>query len=51
MWGWGPALTTVVPARCSPSSSSGSDLTANILAHVATDMIGIVIMPWLRRAR
>lgn len=51
-WGWGPALTTL--------ASGGiltlfyiwhQDLAANIVAHVVTDLFGVVLMPLLARAR
>ncbi len=52
MWGWGPALTTL--------ASGGiltlfyvwrHDLPANIIAHVVTDFVGIVLGPLYARAR
>lgn len=50
MWGWGPALTTVVSgAVFTMFFIWRRDLTANVVAHVVTDFIGLVIVPLMNR--
>ena len=44
LWGWAPALTTVLSgALLTAFFLVHGDLTANILAHVATDFVGITL--------
>ncbi len=48
MWGWGPALTTVVSgAVATVFYIWRRDLVAIMIAHVVTDLAGIVIIPYL----
>jgi membrane protease YdiL (CAAX protease family) len=52
LWGVGPALTTMVSgAALTAFFLWHGDLVANILAHVATDFVGIVLGPLLMAAR
>jgi membrane protease YdiL (CAAX protease family) len=52
MWGWGPALTTMVSgAILTLFFIWRKDLTANIIAHFVTDFAGIVIVPLLAATR
>jgi membrane protease YdiL (CAAX protease family) len=51
MWGWGPALTTLVSgAILTLFFIWRRDLAANIIAHFITDLAGIVIVPLLAGA-
>ena len=46
LWGWGPALTTLIPgAVATVVYVWRRDVVALILAHIATDLYGIVIAP------
>jgi uncharacterized protein len=48
LWGWGPALTTFVSgAMMTLAYLWRRDIVALIIAHVATDLYGIVIAPAL----
>lgn len=50
-WGLGAALTTVVSgAILTAFFVWRQDLTANIIAHVVTDLMGLVIMPMRTRS-
>ncbi|MBF0529435.1 MAG: CPBP family intramembrane metalloprotease [Deltaproteobacteria bacterium] len=52
MWGWGPALTTIVSGGVLTSFFIWRfDLTANVIAHVLTDLVGIVVVPLLARKK
>jgi membrane protease YdiL (CAAX protease family) len=52
MWGWGPALTTIVSGTIFTLFFVWrKDLTANIIAHFVTDFVGIVIVPLLTQAQ
>ena len=51
-WGWGPALTTVLSGGVLTLFYVWTkDLNANILAHVTTDFVGIVLTPLLATAK
>ena len=44
MWGWGPALTTILSGGILTLFFVWrGDLVANIIAHVVTDLAGIVL--------
>src|SRR5262249_38747093 len=46
LWGWGPAMTTVLSGGVLTLFYVWTkDLNANIIAHVATDFVGIVLTP------
>ena len=48
MWGWGPSLTTVVSGGVATLVYLvRPDIVALILAHVLTDLVGLVIAPRL----
>lgn len=50
MWGWGPALTTIVSGVIlTVFFIWHKDLTANIIAHFVTDFSGLVIGPLLAK--
>jgi membrane protease YdiL (CAAX protease family) len=50
MWGFGPALTTAVSGGVLTLVYLWRpDVTALIIAHVATDLFGIVVAPYLAR--
>ena len=50
VWGWGPALTTFVSgAILTAFFLWRHDLVANIIAHVATDAVGLIVGPALAR--
>jgi membrane protease YdiL (CAAX protease family) len=52
LWGWGPALTTVLSGGVLTLVYVWTkDLNANIIAHVATDFVGIVLTPLLATAK
>ena len=52
LWGWGPAATTVLSGGVLTLCYVWTkDLNANIIAHVATDFVGIVLMPLLATAK
>lgn len=52
LWGWGPALTTVLSGGVLTLFYVWTkDLDANIIAHVATDFVGIVLMPLFGTAK
>jgi len=52
MWGWGPALSTVVSGGVLTAFFIWRhDLTANVIAHVLTDFVGIVVVPLLARSK
>ncbi len=52
LWGWTPALTTMIPgAVLTIFYLWHRDITANILAHVATDFVGIVLPMLLAKKR
>jgi membrane protease YdiL (CAAX protease family) len=52
LWGWGPALTTVVSGTIATAFYIWQrDLVAIIIAHVITDFAGIVVMPYLARTK
>ena len=52
LWGWGPALTTFASGSVlTVFYILNQDLMANIIAHVTTDFIGIVVMPLLARMK
>lgn len=55
MWGMGPALSTVVSgAVLTVFFLWHGDILANIIAHVVTDLVGIVLGPflsWVRRPK
>ncbi len=52
MWGWAPALTTMLSgAVLTIFYLWHRDLVANILAHVTTDFVGIVLPVLLARVR
>jgi len=52
VWGWGPALTTVISGAVATAFYIWQrDLVAIIIAHVITDFAGIVVMPYLARTR
>ena len=52
LWGWTPALTTMIPgAVLTIFYLWHRDITANILAHVATDFVGIVLPVLLAKKR
>ncbi len=47
MWGWGPALTTAVSGGIATLCYIWRpDVVALIIAHVATDLYGIVLVPY-----
>src|SRR6185436_1521087 len=49
-WGWGPALTTFVSGGVITLFYLWKrDLPATIIAHIVTDLVGIVVTPWLAR--
>ena len=49
-WGWGPALTTLISgAILTAFFLWRHDLVANIIAHVATDAVGLIVGPALAR--
>jgi membrane protease YdiL (CAAX protease family) len=51
MWGWGPALSTIVSGGVLTAFFIWRrDLTANVIAHVLTDFVGIVVVPLLTRS-
>lgn len=51
-WGLGAALTTVVSGAILTAFFIWQrDLTANIIAHVVTDLMGLVIMPALTQSK
>jgi uncharacterized protein len=48
MWGWGPALTALVSGAVATLVYVWRrDIVALIVAHVATDLYGIVIAPYI----
>jgi membrane protease YdiL (CAAX protease family) len=48
-WGLGAALSTVVSGTILTAFFIWQqDLTANIIAHVVTDLMGLVVMPWIK---
>jgi uncharacterized protein len=50
MWGWGPALTTVLSGGIMTIVYLWrQDVVALILAHIATDVYGIVLVPYFAR--
>ncbi|WP_299407803.1 CPBP family glutamic-type intramembrane protease [uncultured Roseobacter sp.] len=52
MWGVGPALTTVISgAFLTVFFLWHGDLLANIIAHIATDLVGITLGPFLSWVR
>lgn len=52
MWGPGPALTTVLSGAClTVFFLWHGDLLANVLAHIATDFVGIALAPLLASFR
>ena len=52
VWGWGPALTTVVSGAVATAFYIWQrDLVAIIITHVITDFAGIVVMPYLARTK
>jgi membrane protease YdiL (CAAX protease family) len=52
LWGWGAALTTAVSGAIFTAFFMWRhDLAANIVAHVITDFVGIVLPPLLVRWR
>ncbi|WP_299501974.1 CPBP family glutamic-type intramembrane protease [uncultured Roseobacter sp.] len=52
MWGVGPALTTVISgAFLTVFFLWHGDLLANIIAHIATDLVGIALGPFLSWVR
>lgn len=51
MWGWTPAATTIVSGGIGTAVYLWrQDILALILAHIATDLYGIVLAPNLARA-
>ena len=51
LWGWGPAVTTLVSAAVATCVYVWRrDIVALIVAHVATDLYGIVISPHVELA-
>lgn len=51
-WGWGPALSTVVSGAIATVFYIWQrDLVAIVIAHVITDLSGIVIVPLLARMK
>lgn len=51
-WGWGPALTTVVSGTVATAFYIWQrDLVTLIIAHVITDFMGIVILPYIARTK
>ena len=47
-WGWGPALVTLASGGIPTLFHIWcQDVAANIVAHVVTDIIGVVLMPLL----
>jgi len=47
-WGWGPALTTLVPGAVATLVYIWRrDIVALIIAHIAADLYGIVIAPYV----
>jgi membrane protease YdiL (CAAX protease family) len=51
LWGWGPALTTLVSGAVATCVYIWRrDIVALIIAHVATDLYGIVISPHVELA-
>lgn len=51
MWGWAPAATTIVSGSIMTAVYLWrQDIPALILAHIATDLYGIVLAPHLARA-
>jgi uncharacterized protein len=51
MWGWAPATTTIVSGGIGTAVYLWrQDILALILAHIATDLYGIVLAPNLARA-
>lgn len=51
-WGLGPALTTLVSGGILTAFYIWrQDLAANIVAHVVTDVVGLIVVPALARAR
>jgi membrane protease YdiL (CAAX protease family) len=52
VWGWGPALTTVASGAVATAFYIWQrNLVAIIVAHVITDLAGIVVMPYLARTK
>ena len=52
LWGWGPALTTVVSGAVATAFYIWQrDLVAIMIAHVITDFAGIIVMPYLARTK
>jgi len=52
VWGWGPALTTIVSGAVATVFYIWQrDLIAIMIAHVITDLSGIVIVPFLARMK
>jgi hypothetical protein len=50
MWGWAPAATTIVSGGIlTVVYLWRQDILALILAHIATDLYGIVLAPHLAR--
>jgi membrane protease YdiL (CAAX protease family) len=48
LWGWGPALTTLVPGAVATLVYIWRrDIVALIIAHIAADLYGIVIVPYV----
>jgi uncharacterized protein len=48
LWGWGPALTTLVSGAIATSFYIWRrDIVALIVSHVVTDLCGIVVAPYL----
>ena len=51
MWGWAPAATTIVSGGIGTAVYLWrQDILALIFAHIATDLYGIVLAPYLARA-
>jgi membrane protease YdiL (CAAX protease family) len=51
MWGAGPVLSFVVSGVVVTAFYVWQrDLTATIVAHVVTDAMGLLIVPWLSRS-
>jgi membrane protease YdiL (CAAX protease family) len=51
MWGWAPAATTIVSGGVVTAAYLWRrDILALILAHIATDLCGIVLVPYLTRS-
>lgn len=52
MWGPGPAMTTVISGACLTAFFLWHrDLVANMIAHIGTDFVGIVLGPMMARVK